>query len=44
MADAEIAFKVNNISNTKYESLRSYAQPLRNYTISILLNLKTNLK
>ncbi|MFN8284110.1 MAG: TonB-dependent receptor [Chitinophagales bacterium] len=41
---AEFAFKVNNLLNTSYESLRSYAQPLRNYTISIIINYKSNLK
>lgn len=39
--NAEFAFIINNLTNTKYESLRSYAQPLRNYTISILLNYKS---
>ena len=38
--NAEFAFKINNLTNTRYESLRSYAQPLRNYTISIILNYK----
>ena len=41
---AEFGFKVNNLLNTQYESLRSYAQPLRNYTITIILNYKSNLK
>lgn len=43
-ADAEFSFKINNLTNTKYENLRSYAQPLRSYTISILLNYKSNFK
>ena len=42
--NAEISFKVNNVTNTQYESLRSYAQPLRNYVISILINYKSILK
>lgn len=42
--NAEISFKVNNVTNTQYESLRSYAQPLRNYVISIFLNYKSILK
>lgn len=40
--DAEFMFKVNNLTNTRYESLRSYAQPLRNYMISILFHYKSN--
>lgn len=42
--NAEISFKVNNVTNTQYESLRSYAQPLRNYVISIFINYKSILK
>lgn len=43
-ASGEFVFKLNNITNTKYESVRSYAQPLRNYTISILINYKSTIK
>jgi vitamin B12 transporter len=43
-ADAEIVFKVNNLLNTSYEVVRSYAQPLRNYNLSFIFNLKTNLQ
>ena len=41
---AEFAFKLNNLFNTQYESLRSYAQPLRNYNLSLILNYKSKLK
>jgi iron complex outermembrane receptor protein len=41
---AEFGFKVNNLFNTSYESLRSYALPLRNYNITILFQYKTKLK
>ena len=43
-ANAEFGFKINNLFNTKYESLRSYAQPLRNYNITLLINYKSKLK
>ncbi|HMW93830.1 MAG: TonB-dependent receptor plug domain-containing protein [Chitinophagales bacterium] len=36
-----LVFKVNNLLNTSYESVRSYAQPLRNYQLSILFNFKS---
>ena len=42
--NAEFGFKINNLFNTSYESLRSYAQPTRNYNISIILNYKSILK
>lgn len=32
----QFLFRINNITNTAYESIRSYAQPLRNYTISFI--------
>ncbi len=41
---AEFGFKANNLFNVQYESLRSYAQPLRNYNITILLQYKSILK
>ncbi len=41
---SEFIFKVNNLTNTSYESVRNYAQPLRNYMISIILHTKTKLK
>lgn len=41
---AEFGFKINNLFNTQYESLRSYAQPLRSYNISLILNYKSILK
>ena len=41
---AEFGFKINNLFNTQYESLRSYAQPLRSYNITIILNYKSVLK
>ena len=34
----QFIFKINNITNTSYESIRSYAQPLRNYSISFIYN------
>lgn len=37
-------FKINNLTNTQFESVRAYAQPLRNYSISILLSFQNNLK
>lgn len=40
----ELIFKVNNLLNTSYEVVRSYAQPLRNYNLSLLFNIKSNLK
>lgn len=43
-ANAEFGFKINNLFNAKYESLRSYAQPLRNYNITLLINYKSSLK
>lgn len=43
-AHAEFGFKINNLFNTQYESLRSYAQPFRNYNITIILNYKSILK
>lgn len=42
--NAEFGFKVNNLFNTQYESLRSYAQPLRNYNVTVILNYKSILK
>jgi iron complex outermembrane receptor protein len=36
--DVQFIFKVNNITNTSYESIRSYAQPLRYYTFSFIYN------
>ncbi|HUM53373.1 MAG TPA: TonB-dependent receptor [Chitinophagales bacterium] len=41
---AEFGFKINNLLNTQYESLRSYAQPLRNYNLTIILTYKSILK
>jgi iron complex outermembrane receptor protein len=37
-----LVFRVNNVLNTAYESVRAYAQPLRNYQISIIFNYKSN--
>lgn len=34
----QFIFKINNVTNTVYESVRSYAQPLRNYSISFIYN------
>ncbi len=34
----QFIFKINNITNTSYESIRSFAQPLRNYSISFIYN------
>ncbi|HRH56828.1 MAG TPA: hypothetical protein PLS10_04185, partial [Chitinophagales bacterium] len=34
----QFIFKINNVTNTIYESVRSYAQPLRNYSISFIYN------
>lgn len=34
----QFIFKINNVTNTSYESVRSYAQPLRNYSISFIYN------
>jgi vitamin B12 transporter len=31
-------FQINNIGNTTYESIRSYAQPLRNYKLTFQIN------
>lgn len=36
--DVQIIFKINNITNVAYQSIRSYAQPLRNYSISLIYN------
>ena len=36
--ELQFMFKVNNITNTSYESIRSYAQPLRNYSITFIYN------
>lgn len=36
-----LVFKVNNLLNTSYESVKSYAQALRNYQLSIIFNFKT---
>lgn len=37
-------FKINNLTNTKFESIRAYTQPLRNYAVSILLSFQNNQK
>ncbi len=42
--ELQFIFKINNIANTSYESIRSYAQPLRNYTISFIYNFSKLLK
>ncbi|MCB0508410.1 MAG: hypothetical protein KDD21_08935 [Bacteroidetes bacterium] len=38
----QFLFKINNITNTAYESIRSYAQPLRHYAISIIYHYSKN--
>lgn len=37
-------FKINNLTNTAYESVRAYAQPLRNFSVSIILSFQNKLK
>ncbi len=37
----QFQFQVNNLLNTRYETIRSYAQPLRNFQIRILFNYTT---
>lgn len=32
------SFQINNVLNTSYETIRSYAQPLRNYVLSVQFN------
>ncbi|MDB5225846.1 MAG: hypothetical protein JWN78_39 [Bacteroidota bacterium] len=34
----QFIFKINNVTNTAYESIRSYAQPKRYYTFSFIYN------
>lgn len=34
----QCVFKINNITNTVYESVRSYAQPQRYYSLSLIYN------
>ncbi len=34
----QFIFKINNITNTSYESVRSYAQPQRYYSLSFIYN------
>ena len=34
----QFIFKINNITNTSYESIRSYAQPQRYYSLSFIYN------
>ena len=42
--DAECIIKINNITNVRYENLRSYAQPLRNYVFSLMITYKSIVK
>ncbi len=42
--DAECIIKINNITNVRYENLRSYAQPLRNYVLSLMITYKSIVK
>ncbi|MBK9329303.1 MAG: TonB-dependent receptor [Sphingobacteriales bacterium] len=37
----ELVVKLNNMANVRYENLRSYAQPLRNYVFSLILTYKS---
>lgn len=38
----QIAFRINNLLNTSYETIRSYAQPMRHYNLSVQFNYSTH--